>query len=179
MKSRSRIGVVVVTALALFATACGDDDKSDSGSGDSTATTAAEIPATAENAAAIALLPEAIASKGKLLVATDATYPPSEFIAEDGTTIIGFDVDLMVALGQALGLDVEFQNASFDTIIPGLDSGQFDVGASSFTDTKEREQTVDVPAGFGGCLLDRRQDEHIGGCHRSAAFIRAPITVSE
>lgn len=138
MKSRARIGAVLVTTLALFATACGDDDKSDSSGGDTAA----------KNEAAIALLPEAIASKGKLLVATDATYPPSEFIAEDGKTIIGFDVDLMVALGQALDLEVEFQNASFDTIIPGLDSGQFDVGASSFTDNKEREETVDFVTYF-------------------------------
>jgi len=148
MKSRARIGAVVVTALALFATACGDDEKSDSSGGDNTSASVVEIPEAAKNDAAIALLPEAIVSKGNLIVATDATYPPSEFIAEDGTTIIGFDVDLMVALGQVLGLDVEFQNASFDTIIPGLDSGQFDVGASSFTDNKEREATVDFVTYF-------------------------------
>ena len=145
MKSHTRIGVAALAALAMFTAACGDDDKSSS-NGD-TATTAASGEV-AKNDAAIALLPEAIASKGKLLVATDATYPPSEYIAEDGSTIIGFDVDLMVALGQALGLEVEFQNASFDTIIPGLDSGQFDVGASSFTDNKEREQTVDFVTYF-------------------------------
>ncbi len=145
MKSHTRIGVAALAALAMFAVACSDDDKSTSG-GD-TATTAA-TGEVGKNDAAIALLPEAIASKGKLLVATDATYPPSEYIAEDGSTIIGFDIDLMVALGQALGLEVEFQNASFDTIIPGLDSGQFDVGASSFTDNKEREQTVDFVTYF-------------------------------
>ena len=148
MKARTRVGAALLATLTLFAAACGEDEKSDSGSSDTTAASGGDIGEVAPNDAAIALLPEAIASKGSLLVATDATYPPSEFIAEDGSTIIGFDIDLMVALGQALGLEVEFQNASFDTIIPGLDSGQFDVGASSFTDNKEREETVDFVTYF-------------------------------
>lgn len=141
MKSRAKIGTVAVTLLALLVAACGDDKKSDGGSGTT-------VAAATKNEAAVKLLPEAIASKGKLVVALDATYPPSEFIDADGKTIVGFDADLMVAIGQALGLDVELQNATFDTIIPGLGSGKFDVGASSFTDTKEREQSVDFVTYF-------------------------------
>ena len=146
MKSRTRIGAAALAAFAMLAVACGDDDTS-TGTEATTATTGA-IAEVAKNDAAIALLPEAIVSKGTLVVGTDATYPPSEFVAEDGSTIIGFDIDLMMALGQALGLEVEIQNATFDTIIPGLDSGQFDVGASSFTDNKEREAVVDFVTYF-------------------------------
>jgi polar amino acid transport system substrate-binding protein len=53
------------------------------------------------------------------------------------------DTDLMNALGAVMGLKVSMVNATFDTIIPGLTGGKYDVGASSFTDTKAREQVVD------------------------------------
>lgn len=144
MKARTRLAVAALAAFALITSACGDDESAAS----DTTPAADAIPAVAKNDAAIALLPEAFASKTTLVVALDATYPPSEFIAEDGTTIIGFDVDLSVAIAQALGMEADLQNASFDAIIPGISSGKFDIGASSFTDTKEREQTVDFVTYF-------------------------------
>jgi len=70
-------------------------------------------------------------------------YAPNEFVASDGHTVIGMDADLMSALGTEMGVKVKLVNATFDTIIPGLASGKYDIGASSFTDTKEREKTVD------------------------------------
>jgi polar amino acid transport system substrate-binding protein len=89
------------------------------------------------------LVPAAIKSKGTLTVATDATYPPDEFIAPGTKTIIGMDADLAKALGEQLGLTLKLVNATFDTIIPGLQSGKYDMGLSSFTDTKQREKVVD------------------------------------
>jgi polar amino acid transport system substrate-binding protein len=53
------------------------------------------------------------------------------------------DVDLMNSLGQVMGLKVSVSNQTFDSIIPGLAAGKYDVGASSFTDTKAREKTLD------------------------------------
>ncbi|HEY2318491.1 MAG TPA: ABC transporter substrate-binding protein [Solirubrobacteraceae bacterium] len=88
-------------------------------------------------------MPASIKSKGTLTVASDATYPPNEFIASDGHTVVGMDADLMKALGDVMGLKVKMVNQTFDSIIPGLAAGKYDVGASSFTDTKEREKTVD------------------------------------
>ena len=76
-------------------------------------------------------------------MAADATYAPNEFVASDGHTVIGMDADLMQALGAVMELKVNMVNATFDTIIPGLAAGKYDIGASSFTDTKEREKTVD------------------------------------
>jgi polar amino acid transport system substrate-binding protein len=90
-----------------------------------------------------ALVPASIKSKGTITVAADATYAPDEFIAPDGHTVIGMDPDLVRALGAVMGLKVNVVNATFDSIIPGLAAGKFDMGASSFTDTKEREKTVD------------------------------------
>jgi polar amino acid transport system substrate-binding protein len=62
--------------------------------------------------------------------------------------VVGWDADLAKALGQVLGLKVSMINATFDTIIPGLASGKYDLGISSFTDTKEREKTVDFVTYF-------------------------------
>jgi polar amino acid transport system substrate-binding protein len=53
------------------------------------------------------------------------------------------DADLATAIGQTLGLKINLTNETFDGIIPGILSGKYDVGMSSFTDTKEREAQVD------------------------------------
>jgi polar amino acid transport system substrate-binding protein len=89
------------------------------------------------------LVPPAIKSKGTLKVASDASYAPNEFFASDGKTIIGMDVDLIKAVGALMGLKVDVGNVTFDSIIPGLTSGKYDLGLSSFTDTKVREKAVD------------------------------------
>jgi polar amino acid transport system substrate-binding protein len=89
------------------------------------------------------MVPAAIKSKGTLAVASDASYAPNEFIAPDGHTVIGMDPDLMKALAAVMGLQVKVVNVTFADIIPGMQAGKYDVGASSFTDTKEREKVVD------------------------------------
>ena len=108
--------------------------------------------------AAVALVATAVASgrqaaprasaADELTVATDATYAPSEFIAANGKTIVGMDPDLAQALGAVLHRKVKVVNATFDSIIPGLASGKYDLGMSSFTDTKEREKVVDFVTYF-------------------------------
>jgi polar amino acid transport system substrate-binding protein len=76
-------------------------------------------------------------------VASDASYAPDEFFAPDGHTVIGMDADLTKALGAVMGMKVNVQNAVFESIIPGLTSNKYEIGASSFTDNKDREKTVD------------------------------------
>lgn len=96
-----------------------------------------------ESADASIQVPAALKSKGTLTVATDPSYAPNEFFANDNKTIIGMDVDMANAIGQVLGLKVNVVKQDFAGIIPGLASGKFDLSLSSFTDTKEREKTVD------------------------------------
>src|SRR5689334_5854852 len=86
--------------------------------------------------------------KGTLTVATDASYPPIEFMGADGKTVEGMDADLAKALGAKLDMNVKIQHAPFDSILPGLQSKKFDVGMSGFTDTKEREETFDFVTYF-------------------------------
>lgn len=113
------------------------------GSSSSSTTASTTTAASAVNAAIAAKVPAAIKSKGTLNVATEAQYAPNEFIGPNGHTVIGMDADLMQALGEVMGLKVNMVNSNFETIIPGLAAGRYDLGASSFTDTKEREKTVD------------------------------------
>ncbi len=90
-----------------------------------------------------ALVPSDIAQKGTINVATEGTYPPYESIAEDGTTIIGLDPDLVAAAATVLGLKVQMVNVPFDSIIPGLQAGRYDLAASDIGDNKKREDVVD------------------------------------
>jgi polar amino acid transport system substrate-binding protein len=94
------------------------------------------------------MVPANFKADGKLVIATDATYPPNEFTLEGSDEIIGMDVDLGNAIGKVLGVETEFVNASFDGILAGLQAGRYELGMSSFTDTKEREQTVDFATYF-------------------------------
>jgi polar amino acid transport system substrate-binding protein len=89
------------------------------------------------------LVPAAIKTAGVLNIATDASYAPNEYFDTDGKTIIGLDVDLGDAIAAKLGLKANFQNVTFDAIIPALAAGKYDLSLSSFTDTKAREATVD------------------------------------
>jgi polar amino acid transport system substrate-binding protein len=98
--------------------------------------------ASAVDPAAAKLVPAKIKAKGTVIVASDASYAPNEFIGPDGHTVIGMDADLAKALFPLLGLKVNVVNAVFGTIIPGMQSGKFDVGMSSFTDNKAREKQV-------------------------------------
>src|SRR5256886_3189840 len=122
-------------AIALLA-GCGSSKKS-------TTATATEAPPSAANAAIAAQVPAKVKSKGTLIVASEAQYAPNEFIAPDGHTVIGMDPDMVKAIAAVLGLKAQVVNSTFEAIIPGLAAGRYDVGASSFTDTREREKTAD------------------------------------
>jgi len=102
----------------------------------------------AKNPKIAAEVPKSIAANGSLTVAADATYAPMEFVATNGKTVVGVDADLAKAIGDVLGLKLNVVNATFDTIIPGLQSGKYGLGMSSFTDTKARQKVVDFVTYF-------------------------------
>src|SRR6478672_10188444 len=114
MKRRRASVVIATVAIAgLALTGCG------SNSLDNGSTKKASVDTGVDKAAA-ALVPKAVKDKGTLVVGTDASYAPSEFLAGDGKTIQGFDIDLFTAVAKKLGLKVKFQNANFDSIITGV-----------------------------------------------------------
>jgi len=140
-KMVARTGMLALTVLALAG--CGSSSTS-SNTASTATTTSTSAPTSSGAVASVAkLVPAAIKSKGTLNVATEAQYAPNEFIASDGHTIIGMDPDMVKALGEVMGLKVTMINANFEAIIPGIQAGRYDIGASSFTDTKEREKVVD------------------------------------
>jgi len=143
-RRRSLAGVAVALSTVVLA-ACGSSNNTTGGGG---STPTAASGAVAKDATIAAEVPSAIAAKGSLTVAADATYAPNEFISTDGKTVVGMDADLAKALGTVMGLTLNMTNATFDSIIPGLASGKYDLGMSSFTDTKEREKTVDFVTYF-------------------------------
>jgi polar amino acid transport system substrate-binding protein len=79
----------------------------------------------------------------RLVVATDATWPPMEYIDESSKEVIGFDIDLMKAVADAGGFAVEFKNTAWDGIFAGLAAGKYDAIISSVTITEERKKEMD------------------------------------
>lgn len=138
---------VAICTVALLAAACSSNSSSPTTTAKAS-TNGTGIPTQSVDAAIAATLPQAVKSKGSLTIALDATYAPDEFIASNGTTIIGMDADLAKAITQVLGLKATLVNATFSTIIPGLQSGKYDMGDSSFTDTLARQKVVDFVTYF-------------------------------
>ena len=134
--------LVLVLGLGLVVAACGDD-----GTGGGSTETTAGAAATVDEALA-AKVPDAIKSDGKIVIGTDSSYPPNEFLDTDGKTVVGWDVDLFNAVAAKLGLKTEYQSAVFDAIIPGVQSGKYEAGVSSFTINDERKQQVNMVSYF-------------------------------
>lgn len=109
---------------------------------------AAAIPRPPKDPAVAKLVPAATAKSGVVTYAMDATYPPDEFVAANGKTIVGMDADLAVALSAVMGVKAKLENITFDTIITGLQAGKFDVGNSSFTITSARAKVVNFVSYF-------------------------------
>lgn len=120
---RSFLGAASVSTLGLMLAACG-------GSSEQTETTT--------DAADYTLVEE-----GKLIVASDLDFPPLDSF-EDGVAQ-GFDVDLSKAIGEKLGLEVEYlPPMDFDSIIPMIkNGGKADIGNSAFSITEERKAEID------------------------------------
>lgn len=134
--------LIAAIAFAAITVAAGCGSSNNDNSSSSGTLTAASFNVQTDPSIA-SQVPASVKSSGSLTVAADATYPPDEFIASDGKTVIGMDADLAKAIAQLMGLQAAVQNVTFDSIIPGLAAGKYDLGMSSFTDTKEREKTVD------------------------------------
>ena len=137
-------GLAALTLAAAIVSGCGSSNSS------STSSTSSSTPsaATGVDKKVASELPASVKSKGTLTVAADASYAPNEFIGPDGHTVEGMDADLAKALAGVMGLKAKVVNATFDSIIPGLAAHKYDLGMSSFTDTKEREKTVDFVTYF-------------------------------
>ncbi|KAA8825230.1 ABC transporter substrate-binding protein [Bifidobacterium reuteri] len=154
MGMKSMTAAAVSAAMLIAVAACGTTDSAtsdtsngDSGSSSKTSTQGFDTSSIKKDDAIAALLPDSVAGDGTLTVGTDTSYAPAEFLAEDGKTPVGFDVDLSKALAAVFGLKEETVSSTFDSIIPSVGS-KYDIGISSFTVTKERLDAVDFVTYF-------------------------------
>src|SRR5215204_3391728 len=113
------LAALAIVAMGAFVAGCGGDDDDDGDGG-----------------ADLGLIQE-----GQLLVGTDTPYPPFEI--GQPPNITGYDIEVMNAVAQKLGLTVTYQDTSFDTIFRDLSQGKFDAALAATTITPEREQKVD------------------------------------
>lgn len=86
-------------------------------------------------------------------VATEASYPPFEMVDETSKELIGFDIELMKAIGEKAGFAVEFQNTPFDSVLAGMATCQFDAAISAITITAERSEQM----GFSDSYINAGQ----------------------
>ncbi len=129
----------MVVAAVGAVTLSGCSKSGESGSGSAAGGASVSAKKVDEIAASV---PDDIKSTGKLVVGVNIPYAPNEFKDASGK-IVGFDVDLMNAVASTMGLTADFREADFAKIIPSIQQGTFNVGMSSFTDTKERQASVD------------------------------------
>ncbi len=78
----------------------------------------------------------------KIRIATDATWPPFEYVDEQTMDIVGFDIDLIKAIADEAGLDIEIINVGWDPLLAGMAQCQYDAAISAMTITEERKEVM-------------------------------------
>lgn len=107
--------VMALVMILAMATGCGSSGAADGGDGGS--------------------------ETAKLVVATSPDFPPFESL--EGGDVVGIEVDILKLVAEKMGMELDIQQMDFDSVIPGLQAGKFDVGMSGITVTEERKANVD------------------------------------
>ena len=153
MRKSSAFFLVILLLATVVLAACGGAQPSDGGQanggaaaqqpaeGQSSESGGSQEPGSGEKKETSSL--ERIQAEGVLRVGIDASYPPMEFVAEDGKTPIGFDIDLANAVAEKLGVKADFTIIDWAGIQAGLLGGHYDVIMSSMTITEERQKEMD------------------------------------
>ena len=128
-KRKSTIAALGVATLALTLVACGDSGDGDNGGGGD------EGSAGGDGAIA-----------DTYTVATDTSFVPFEF-EEDGE-YVGFDIDIINEIADRVGFEIDLAVTNFDGMIPGLQTGSFDIAIAGMTITEERAQSVDFTSPY-------------------------------
>ena len=161
MKKRL-IALTMAALMAASLTACGGSAKeTTAAAADTTAEAAKEETAdtTAESTAAESKEAEG----GKLVMATNAEFPPYEF--HDGDKIVGIDAEIAQAIADELGMTLEIEDIAFDSIIPELVSGKADVALAGMTVTEDRKASVDFSDSYASAsqMIIVKEDSEITG----------------
>lgn len=168
-RKRRLIPFALISSAALLLPACGSG-AGGTGSGGSVAgaaKAAAKIPTAdvvsgvREDPAAARLLPPGVRSLTVAYAVGGA--PPGTSYLGDGKTLAGQDVDFAQAVAKVLGIGLKTRQASFEAILPALDSGKYDLGAGNFGVTDERRRTIDFVTYINdGQGFAAREDSKLG-----------------
>lgn len=107
------IALILVLVLCISLTACGSKGKS----------------------------LEDIQAAGKLVVATSPDFPPFEYL--EGDKVVGIEVDILQMIADELGVTLEIKQMDFDSVLPGVQAGKYDVGMSGITINEKRQKNAD------------------------------------
>lgn len=127
MRSNALIRTTVVATLALALTACSSSEPEAGGD---------TGPATGGGDDSL----QQVLDSGTLTVGTEGTYRPFSFHEGGSGDLTGFDVEVARAVGEELGVEVEFEETQWDAIFAGLEAGRFDMIANQVSITPEREE---------------------------------------
>lgn len=133
------VPATMAAMLALSLAACSDSEEGGTDSG----APGYDVSGLEKNDEIAAMVPEAVAADGKLTVGVEVTYAPAEFFYTDGTTPIGYDVDMMKALAKVMGLELDLAQSEFAAILPGIPA-KYELGISSFSITAERQENFNM-----------------------------------
>lgn len=149
-KTKQLLWLVAITVIGLFLTACSSNESSN------------EVNASTENKEQNTW--DRIEEAGKIVVGTEGLYYPITYHDEETKELTGYDVELARALGEKLGLEVEFKEMEFDGLLPALRNGQIDIAANDFSITDERKEifdfTIPVKHSYGSAIV--RESDNSG-----------------
>lgn len=118
------LAVVLAAVMVVSLAACGGAAKNESASG---------VPTV---------------EAGKLIMATNASFPPYEYIDDDGETIVGIDAEIAKMIADELGLELQIEDMEFSSILTAVQTGKVDVGLAGMTVTEERLQNVNFSSTY-------------------------------
>ena len=146
MKSFTRklMSVIVAASFCFGLASCSKAPAATSAS-DAT-TTVAESKASESSASSEAKADVKTVSAGKLIMATNATFPPYEY--HEGEKIVGIDAEIAKAIADKLGLELVIEDVAFDSIIAGVQAGKYDIGCAGMTVTEDRLKSVNFSTSY-------------------------------
>ena len=121
------IALILALVLCLSLAACGSSEETPEGTND--------------GASAAGKTLADVKAAGKLTVATSPDFPPFEELQADGT-VTGIEIDIMQLICDELGVELEINQMDFDSVLPGIQAGKFDVGVSGISVTPAREKNT-------------------------------------
>ena len=136
MKNIKKITAVILAVIMCFALgAC------NSGNKDTSSSAPADSSAADSSAAASDTSLEDVKKSGKLSIATSPDFPPFESL--EGDKVVGIEIDILEMIAEKLGVELEINQMDFDSVLPGIQSGKFNVGVSGITVTEDRKANAD------------------------------------